>query len=93
MSDNDFSFLMGLAVFTVLWVSLNGMYVTGEIDRSNLPNYEEKHGILATMSMATSFMNPFSDNFNSDFFYVNILIFPLLGFGLLLVAVRYIRGQ
>ncbi len=93
MSDSDFNFAFGTAIFIVLWIALMGYYTTGQIQESEIAQYQEQGGVLGSLTMFTDFLNPFSDNFDSDFAMINILVFTCLSFGLLLVALRFIRGQ
>lgn len=91
---SDFRFIMAIAIIAVLWSGFNVLYLNQELDSSSspLPGYSQQSGFLATLWMASDFLNPFSDNFNSDYFLVNFLVFGILIFGILVVALRYIRG-
>ena len=93
--DSDFIFILAIAIIFVMWGGFILVYTTDQISEDesiNLPQYKEDSGILQTLSISSSFLNPFSSSFHSDFFIINAFIFSILIFGIVIVAARYVRG-
>lgn len=93
MASADLKFLLGITIAAVLWATFLSLYSYGEMTVENGIEYEEQQGFLASLSLSTSFLNPFSDSFQSDIAIISVLIFSVLLAGVTFVALRYIRGQ
>ena len=93
MADIDFKFLMFCAIVLILWAAFNVSYTSDILETQNkLTSTKQDTGIIASLVATTEFLNPFSEEFKSDIFIINVFIFPLLIFGIVLCAARFIRG-
>lgn len=96
MGDSDLKLIMGIAITAVLWGLFNFLWISHSLagySSSSLPGYSEQSGFVATLSMATSFLTNLASIFSPSYLYINIIVWPILLFGLLVVALRFIRGQ
>lgn len=93
MSSSDFKFVLACGIIVLFWSAFNLALTSDRIDAQNkLTTEKQDTGILATLTATTEFLNPFSDNFQSDIFIINFFVFGILGFGIVLSAARFIRG-
>ncbi len=98
MSDSDLKFVMGIAVMAVLWGAFSYLWVNHSLNSyqgTGMPVYtQQSGGIIGTLSVASSsFLSSFPTIFTSQFVLINTFIWPVLLLGLLVVALRFIRGQ
>lgn len=93
MGDADFKFILACCVIVLFWGSFNLALTSDRIDAQNkLSQTKQDTGIIASLTVTTEFLNPFSDEFQSDIFIINFFIFGVLLFGIVVVGLRYIRG-
>ncbi len=103
MSSSDLKYIFAIAIIAVLWGAFNFLWVTHSLDNMNpgytgtgqIPGYSEQSGgIIGILNIATSWLNVLGSVFSqqTSFLYINLFVWPILGFGLLVIILRYIRG-
>ena len=93
MGDSDFKFILILAIIFVFYGAFTLLYTNSELSTSGLETTESQQtGVIGLISYTLGFMNPFSDGFNSEFAIINIFIFSILSFGVVVVGARFLRG-
>ncbi len=93
MSGSDLKFIFIIAIVAVLWGAFVILFNGHDLQSSPLDKPDkESSGIFSTITQSTSFLNPFSDSFNSDVAIITYFIFSILLFGVVVVGLRFIRG-